>query len=167
MCIFMYLLAKMSLRSKIDLNSRDLETTITKKKKLKKYISIFFLVSEIEVILLYSIVQLGIIYNFYTTKLLNYINIFISISMIAFIFIFIIIGTAGRIELENENQEEVYRDDDENWIFGMFYFNKNDPAFMIEKRVGIGYTVNFANKNLGFVWIYNVICDFDIIFIKL
>jgi len=40
--------------------------------------------------------------------------------MIAFIFIFIIIGTAGRTELENENQEEVYRDDDEKWIFGMF-----------------------------------------------
>ena len=28
----------------------------------------------------------------------------------------------------------------------MFYYNKNDPAWMVEKRVGIGYTINFANK---------------------
>lgn len=146
MCLFMFFLAKISLKSKVDLNSSNIESTIINKKKIKRLISIFFLITEVEITLLYSIIQLGIIYNFYTEKLLSYINIFIAISMAIFIFIFILIGSKERVTKENENQEEVYKDDDKNWIFGMFYYNKNDPAFMIEKRVGIGYTINFANK---------------------
>ena len=129
MCMFMYVLAKISLKSKVDLNSLNREKIIIKKKKIKKYISIFFLLSEVEVILLYSIVQLGIIYEFYTVRLINY-----------------IIGSSDREDFDEVNKCEDYRDDDDNWIWGMFYFNKNDPTFMIEKRVGIGYTVNFANK---------------------
>lgn len=164
MCIFMYLFAKISLRSKVDLNSLDRESTIVKKKKIKKYISIFFLVSEVETILLYSVAQLGIIYNFYTTNLINYINIFISISMIFLICILLIIGSFSRSELGKVNKEEDYRDDDDNWIWGMFYFNRRDPAFIIEKRVGIGYTVNFANKKswilFGLIIIFIILMPF-------
>ena len=28
----------------------------------------------------------------------------------------------------------------------MFYYNPDDPAIFVSKRVGIGYTMNFANK---------------------
>jgi len=35
-------------------------------------------------------------------------------------------------------------DDDARWIAGMFYYNPSDPAVFVEKRTGIGYTVNFA-----------------------
>lgn len=35
---------------------------------------------------------------------------------------------------------------DSYWKAGMFYYNPNDPAIFVAKRVGIGYTVNFANK---------------------
>jgi uncharacterized membrane protein len=35
---------------------------------------------------------------------------------------------------------------DSYWKAGMFYYNPNDPAIFVSKRVGIGYTVNFANK---------------------
>lgn len=31
------------------------------------------------------------------------------------------------------------------WKYGLFYFNPDDPALFVEKRVGIGYTVNFAH----------------------
>ncbi len=34
---------------------------------------------------------------------------------------------------------------DENWKWGIFYVNRADPALMTEKRIGIGYTLNFAN----------------------
>jgi uncharacterized membrane protein len=29
---------------------------------------------------------------------------------------------------------------------GAFYYNPNDPALMVEKRVGYGWTFNFAHK---------------------
>jgi uncharacterized membrane protein len=35
---------------------------------------------------------------------------------------------------------------DSYWKAGMFYYNPNDPAIFVSKRVGIGYTMNFANK---------------------
>lgn len=35
--------------------------------------------------------------------------------------------------------------DDSRWILGIFYYNKNDPSFFVEKRFGIGYTLNFGN----------------------
>ncbi len=39
---------------------------------------------------------------------------------------------------------------DRYWKWGMFYFNPDDPALLVEKRFGIGYTMNFAR---GQAWI--------------
>jgi uncharacterized membrane protein len=38
----------------------------------------------------------------------------------------------------------------------MFYYNPSDPAVFVEKRVGIGYTVNFA-RPVSWVFILGVI----------
>lgn len=35
---------------------------------------------------------------------------------------------------------------DSYWKAGMFYYNPDDPAIFVAKRVGIGFTINFANK---------------------
>ena len=32
------------------------------------------------------------------------------------------------------------------WKWGLFYVNPADPALLIEKRFGVGYTVNFGNR---------------------
>ena len=32
------------------------------------------------------------------------------------------------------------------WKLGIFYYNPRDPALMVEKRFGIGYTLNFGNR---------------------
>lgn len=37
------------------------------------------------------------------------------------------------------------QDDDAQWKLGMFYVNKNDSSLFIEKRYGIGFTINFGN----------------------
>ena len=38
----------------------------------------------------------------------------------------------------------VNRDDDRHWKLGVFYFNPDDPAIFLEKRFGVGWTVNWA-----------------------
>ena len=43
---------------------------------------------------------------------------------------------------ENSN---LLKDDDDNWILGMFYFNPSDKRLNVEKRVGVGITVNMAH----------------------
>lgn len=37
------------------------------------------------------------------------------------------------------------RPPDEKWK-GVFYFNSDDPAVLVPKRYGIGYTLNFGNR---------------------
>lgn len=36
-------------------------------------------------------------------------------------------------------------DEDRYWKGGLFYFNKNDPSIFVEKRFGVGWTINLAN----------------------
>ena len=35
--------------------------------------------------------------------------------------------------------------DNSRWLLGVFYVNRDDPSLFVEKRFGIGYTINFGN----------------------
>jgi uncharacterized membrane protein len=35
--------------------------------------------------------------------------------------------------------------DNTHWVWGVFYVNKEDSSILVEKRFGIGYTINFGN----------------------
>ncbi len=43
------------------------------------------------------------------------------------------------------------RTPDECWKWGIFYYNSADPALWVEKRFGIGWTMNFGNPRAWFV----------------
>lgn len=43
------------------------------------------------------------------------------------------------------------RTPEECWKAGMFYVNANDPALMVEKRFGVGYTLNFGRPGAWFL----------------
>ena len=36
--------------------------------------------------------------------------------------------------------------DNTHWVWGMFYVDRDDPSIMVEKRFGIGYTLNYGNR---------------------
>ena len=55
-------------------------------------------------------------------------------------------GTPGESEaLQADSAPVGDRTPDECWKLGIFYFNRNDPALFVEKRFGIGWTLNMAN----------------------
>ena len=35
---------------------------------------------------------------------------------------------------------------DASWHLGMVYYNPQDPAVFVQRRIGFGYTVNFGNR---------------------
>ncbi|MEE8385549.1 MAG: DUF5808 domain-containing protein [Dehalococcoidia bacterium] len=37
--------------------------------------------------------------------------------------------------------------DNAHWVWGLFYVNRDDPSLMLESRFGIGYTLNYGNRN--------------------
>ncbi|HBM4220466.1 TPA: hypothetical protein LWK36_002952, partial [Listeria innocua] len=52
------------------------------------------------------------------------------------------------------------------WKAGVIYFNRNDPALFVEKRFGIGWTINTARPVawLTFVFIIAAIIFLSILF---
>ncbi|QUC03411.1 DUF5808 domain-containing protein [Atopobium sp. oral taxon 416] len=40
--------------------------------------------------------------------------------------------------------EGFYVDEDDHWVFGLLYFNPDDSSLMVNDRVGVGTSINFA-----------------------
>ena len=59
------------------------------------------------------------------------------------------IGQSGsRLKVEEHSpiiDNKIAVDEDQYWKGGMLYMNKNDPSIMVEKRFGVGWTLNFAH----------------------
>lgn len=51
-------------------------------------------------------------------------------------------GQSGERVLKNAVYDTF--DDDKNWKLGIFYINKEDPTVWVEKKYGVGTTLNFA-----------------------
>lgn len=47
--------------------------------------------------------------------------------------------------------------DDEKWIYGFIYYNKEDPKLMVEKRLGMGWSMNMAQPMGKFITIILVL----------
>ena len=59
----------------------------------------------------------------------------------------IIMGQGGSRVAEDAAQGPIGdRTDDANWKWGIFYVNPDDSALIVEKRFGIGYTLNFGHR---------------------
>lgn len=47
--------------------------------------------------------------------------------------------------MNNQDQHKQWQNDPNNWVWGIFYFNKSDNRWFLPKRIpGMGFTVNFA-----------------------
>ena len=67
------------------------------------------------------------------------------------------------IERRYKKETTIEIDDDDNWIFGQFYYNPDDKRLNVEKRVGVGTTINMAHpvgKILGVVAVLLIIYVF-------
>ena len=42
-------------------------------------------------------------------------------------------------------ESKLLEDDDDHWFLGMFYYNPNDRKLNVDKRVGVGMTINMAH----------------------
>ena len=152
----MYIINKIIVNSRVDLNSGEIEKSIIRKKKFRRLGSILMLFTSIEITIMFSTLQIAMLYSFNITMINNIFSIIIAITMFLFMIEFIKIGQGGRNINEETEKDELYKDDDDKWILGGLYFNKNDPAWMVEKRRGIGWTINFANPK-GWLFIGGLI----------
>lgn len=148
--ILMYIISIVISNSKSDLNSGTIESAVIRKKKYKRLGSIMLMVTTLQMMIMFSILQGSILFQYGITTI-NYIfMITLFLTILIFIVAFIRVGQDGKNPQSIEEKDELYKDDDDKWILGGLYYNKNDPAWMVEKRIGIGWTVNFANPKAWF-----------------
>ena len=69
-----------------------------------------------------------------------------AVIVITAIVLSITTGQSGsRIKIaKTKDGGTINRNDDKYWKGGAFYINKDDPALFVEKRFGVGFTINFG-----------------------
>jgi hypothetical protein len=74
--------------------------------------------------------------------------LFLSFSIILIMYT----GQSGGnlVPMQRPNFSSIF-DGAEYWKWGIFYFNRNDPSLFVEKRSGLGWTINTANPLSYFV----------------
>lgn len=160
MILFFMTINKFAINGKVDINSGTLSEIKEQRKIFKVYNSFFLYSILIEIVILFSLIQFSIIYSWSS----NTIKLISIISLIIILFTVIVItilgykiGQGGKNIKINKLDEEIYRDDDKNWILGNLYYNRNDPSIFVEKRIGIGWDVNLGNPIGMFIMILPII----------
>ncbi len=70
-------------------------------------------------------------------------------------------------KLTEGSGREAFADEDAHWIFGMFYHNPNDGHFLINNRVGLGMTANFAKPGGKILALFSVLIMLSLPFMGL
>ena len=147
----------MHIKSGIKMIANNKQASKHRQLKYRKYSSWFSFLTSIAVTVLFILLQLTTLYNnIFSDYLLFLIPILITVLILIGTILFTIKverlnrGLDGK---EHATQEISSFDTDSYWKGGLFYFNKNDPSIFVEKRFGIGWTLNFANP-IGYVIIF-------------
>ncbi|SNR96667.1 Uncharacterized membrane protein [Anaerovirgula multivorans] len=127
------------------------KTSSLQNKIAKRYWMIYLLVTLVAMNLQFGLIQLNVLQIIRPSLIGNLLahGLGIGIPLVGVIFVAVKTGQSGnRIKVETEegiNNTVIDREDDNLWKWGMFYYNPEDPSLFIEKRFGIGWTINCAH----------------------
>lgn len=144
-------------RTKQQINPNNPKDSLKKNIIFRKAWSIYLFIITLLIILLFTSLNLlsyGIFFK--TIKVVNILSwIILGFSIIGAIILSVKIGQGGeRLKLkDNEELEGIYaRDDDYLWKLGnTIYYNPEDSSIFVEKRYGVGWTVN-VGRPLGMLF---------------
>lgn len=128
------------------INSGSIKGVAEKQRLFRRYMSMYLFIIGAEIIFLFSIMQISMFYP----QIMKFISpiafAIIMISSFGGIIALLVIGQGGRNLKVKDEGEVIYRDDDDLYFLGEFYYNKEDPCIIIQKRMGIGTDFNYANR---------------------
>lgn len=136
-------------KSKQQIDKANAERSISQNTLFRRRWSMFTILSGLAMILLFSLMQLSMIRPASTE-----VTLFISIAIPSFVVMYAVIlsfttgqggSRIGGSTAESTSSSTQPFKDDKYWKLGSLYFNPSDPSIFVEKRVGIGWTVNFGH----------------------
>ena len=167
MTIMFIFLHRYTISSKKIINSGTAKGTLEHQNKFRRYVGLFLYVMGLETIIMFFAMQIAILKGLEIKLIVGVFGVLTSLIGIIGVGILIYIGQGGKNIKVKDEGEIIYRDDDRFYKIGLFYYNKQDPAIMIQKRVGIGYDLNYGNPIskilaivVGIILIGTVVCLF-------
>lgn len=134
-------------RSKQQISAVDPEKTMEQSVQFRRRWSLFTILTGILLTLFFSVMQITLIFDL-PSSFIMISSLLMPLFIISYIITLAITTGQGGSRVKKLIQADgsiIDRDDDKHWKLGVFYLNKNDPAIFLEKRFGIGWTINFAN----------------------
>ncbi|KYG28225.1 DUF1648 domain-containing protein [Alkalihalobacillus trypoxylicola] len=133
-------------KSKQQLNAENPEKSFQQLTLFRRRWSLFLIFTSTLLTMMFSFMQWS---HFYpnTQHMVTIVSlVFTGIILVGALAISFSTGQGGsRIQARGSEQvDSVGRDEDIHWKLGQFYFNPKDPALFLEKRFGVGWTINFA-----------------------
>ncbi|GGM18547.1 membrane protein [Paraliobacillus quinghaiensis] len=140
-------------QSGIKINAGNVKSSKLRQLRLRKYTSWFLFLTNILMTLLFAFLQLNLLYeDLFSGSLLLLVPFgFTAIILAGALILAIKVGSVDSdfegkvIDDQSANSKTESVDEDKYWKGGLIYFNPNDPSIFVEKRFGIGWTLNFAN----------------------
>lgn len=142
-------------KSGIKLSATGLNASRTRQLTLRKYSSWLMFGVSLLLTLLFSFFQLTTIHPdmFAGTAMVATPILFLVILLAGTIVFAIKVGRSDKQSVDEPAEEITDYDEDSYWKGGLFYFNTNDPSIFVEKRFGVGWTLNFGNPIGYFIFI--------------
>lgn len=150
-------------KAKQQISAVNPERSIAQNRIFRKRWSGFTVIMGSGTVLLFAFVQLTLLYEISPMIMTAVIGFYTLAAILGSVYLSITTGQGGsRVKIsKGPDGQEIDRDDDKYWKLGQFYFNPEDPAVFIEKRFGIGWTMNFARLK---AWLYILVLVLFIMF---
>ncbi|KAJ49554.1 putative membrane protein [Clostridium tetanomorphum] len=150
MLIVLYFSYKSIGWSKQQISSSNPEESLEKNRIFRRLWSGYMVFISIMMQLIFTLANMTTLLVIKISASIIMLSILIPTTLILIVSIILSIKTGqggSRIKLKNGtgfNTIITERNDDKYWKLGSFYVNKDDPAIFVEKRFGIGWTINFG-----------------------
>lgn len=145
MLILFYTLNRVIHNSKQQLDPGKAEASVRQNVMFRRKWSMFTLGASFVLMLLFSLMQLSMFHQISPEVLMPAVLIIPAFILVSALILSVQTGQGGsRIGRTSDSRSKEAVHDDANWKFGSMYFNAKDPSLFVEKRMGIGWTLNMA-----------------------
>ncbi|MFJ5771179.1 DUF1648 domain-containing protein [Psychrobacillus sp. NPDC093180] len=132
------------------INPANKKTSVSQQLAFRKYSSWFALFMTITMTLMMGYFHLQTIHPevgpawvMFTLPLIFLVLTFVGVGIYV-----VKVGQSGsRLKVKGDSpslEDKIAVDDDKYWKGGIIYINKDDPSILVEKRFGVGWTLNFG-----------------------
>lgn len=139
-------------KSGIKLSATHTTASRSRQLTLRKNTSWLMFLTSLLITILFSFLQISTIHPNLISDFVMFLVpiVFLIVILVGTIIFALKVGRADK-QLPTDIEGDITDyDEDSYWKGGLFYFNKNDPSIFVEKRFGVGLTLNLANP-LGYL----------------